>query len=271
MEPFISPMKEETIRQKARRFIQRRMAICSIRRADHTIGVSNFVVEFLIGALHIDGRKITRVYHGVSRKLSSDLERPSAVPIGWDNGFLFTGGSIRPARGLIDILDALAELHENHMDLRLIIAGDADTGMKGYWEDLKNLIKSRGIESSVCWAGNLGEKEMSWCYEHCSVFIMTSRVEACPNIALEVLSHGAIAIAADNPPLPEIFSDCAEYYPAGNSRSLARLILKKTAQSEGERLASSRKSQVRSSLFNWDSTAEETLAIFREVLGQTGQ
>ena len=53
---------------------------------------------------------------------------------------------------------------------------------------------------------------------------MTSRVEACPNIALEAMSHGAFCLAADNPPLPEFFQGAALYYRPRSGEALAHAI-----------------------------------------------
>lgn len=58
----------------------------------------------------------------------------------------------------------------------------------------------------------------------CEAFLMTSRVEACPNIALEAMAHGCLCIAADDLPLLKIVEDAAVFYPARNPQLLAQRV-----------------------------------------------
>ena len=73
-------------------------------------------------------------------------------------------------------------------------------------------------------AGNLSEKEMSWCYKNCKMFVMTSRVESFGIIAGEAMAHGYICISVDNPCLPEIFRVAAVYYLPRKGKLLAEAI-----------------------------------------------
>lgn len=205
MEPFVPNMRGDTPQEMLKKFIQRKLTVNSVRGADHTIAVSGFVKDYLTAKLHVPDNKVSQVYYGLTPPTNGSCVRPVSVPIGWGGGFLFTCGSIRPARGLEDALEALSDLKARNLDMRLVIAGETVPGMRKYRDGLERLLSSRGLTNSVCWAGNLNDEEMSWCYDRCNLFIMTSRIEACPNIAMEAMSSGAISIAADNPPLPEFF------------------------------------------------------------------
>jgi glycosyltransferase involved in cell wall biosynthesis len=266
MEPLMPGLKGDPPPEVFKKFIQRKLARNSVRRADHTIAISGFVKDYLTGILHIPGKKVSQVYHGLTPQPNGSCMKPRSVPIGWDGNFLFTCGSIRPARGLEDALEALNDLKARGLDMRLVIAGEAAPGMRKYRAQLKRFLASKGLTDSVCWAGNLNDEEMRWCWDRCSLFIMTSRVEACPNMALEALSSGAISIAANNPPLPEFFSDCAAYYEAGNGRSLAEAIIDRIALDRGKRSLLSERSRERSAMFSWDLAAEQTVTVLVQVL-----
>ncbi len=216
--------------------------------------------------MHIPASKVSQVYHGLTPPLNGNGIRPVSIPIGWDGGFLFTCGSVRPARGLGDVLAALSDLKARNLDMRLVVAGETVPGMRTYRAGLEQLLASRGLTDSVCWAGNLNDEEIQWCYDKCSLFIMTSRIEACPNIAMEAMSHGAILIAADNPPLPEFFSDCAVYYEAGNSRSLAKVVVDRLALSSGVLRELSERTRKRSEMFSWDVTTDRTMNVLKQVI-----
>lgn len=266
MEPFVPNMKGDTPQEKVKKYIQRKLTCNSIRLANHTIAVSDFVKDYLTATLHVPENKVSKIYHGLTPPTKVSSLRPATVPIGWDSGFLFTCGSIRPARGLEDALGALNDLKTRNRDLRLVIAGETMPGLRKYRDGLEQFIVSRDLTDNICWAGELSDEEMRWCYDQCSLLIMTSRIEACPNIALEAMSYGAIAIAADNPPLPEFFSDGASYYQAGNGRSLAEAVLDRLALEPGDRCAISEQSRKRSLTFSWDLTADKTMAVLMQMV-----
>jgi len=266
MEPLVSNMKGDTLREMFRKFIQRKVTCNSVKRASHTIAVSKFVKDYVTTTLHVPENKVSQVYSGMTPMPNVAFGHPASVPVGWEGCFLFTCGSIRPARGLEDALEALCDLKARNIDMRLVIAGEALPGMRKYREGLARFLASRGLADSVCWAGYLNEEEMRWCYERCSLFIMTSRVEACPNIALEAMSSGAVSVAANNPPLPEFFSDCAVYYEAGNGRSLAEAIIDRRALDGRDRSSLSERARERSVMFSWDMTADKTMNVLMQVL-----
>lgn len=266
MEPLVPNMKGDTVQEIFKKFIQRKLTYNSVRRADHTIAVSDFVKEYLTATLHVPENKVSRVYHGLTPPLTESCVRPVSVPSRWDRGFLFTCGSIRPARGLEDALEALMELKAQNLDMRLVIAGETVPGMRKYRNELERVLALRGLFDSVCWAGNLNDEEMKWCYNNCSVFVMSSRVESFGQIALEAMSQSCICISANNPCLPEIFKDAALYYPPKDSQSLAKVIKSVFSWDSSQRERMAELARYRAAEFSWDVCAERTVAELTRVI-----
>lgn len=269
MEPFVPNMKGDTVIEKFKKLIQQKLTVNSVRRADHIIAVSGYVKDFMINTLGVDNDKVSQVYHGFSSSADGKLSRPVSIPTDWGNDFLFTCGSVRPARGLEDVLQALSLLKTQTLNIRLVVAGETSPGMRKYRNGLEWVLASKGLTNSVCWTGGLNDEEMRWCYEKCRLFVMTSRIEACPNIAIEAMSNGSISVAADNHPLPEFFSDLAAYYESGNAQSLATAILGRLSLDDSQRSRLSEQSQVRSKQFSWGRTAEMTLSVLMQVLNRS--
>lgn len=269
MEIFVPNMKGDTRQEVFKKFIQRKLACRSIRRADHTIAVSGFVKNYLTATLHVPENKVSQVYHGLTPPLNGSCLRPVSVPIGWNGGFLLTCGSVRPARGLEDALEALRDLQAQNLDMRLVIAGETVPSMRIYRDDLKRLLALRGLTDSVCWTGNLSESEMAWCYQNCFAFIMTSRVESFGLIALEAMSYGCLCISANNPCLPEIFRDAAVYYNPGDGKTLSKQINIVLSWDEFEKRQASRRALARASQFSWDVTADKTMTVLMQALNQS--
>jgi len=143
--------------------------------------------------------------------------------------------------------------------------------MRGYYRKLKTAIRRFGLESSILFTGPLSEQEMRWCYQHCKMFLMTSRVEACPNIALETMAQGCIAIVAHNPPLPEMLDNTVFFYPPKEHNALAGRIERVLNMSEEQLNAMRRCSLERATQFSQDKCAKLTVAELIKAAGCTPQ
>ncbi len=230
------------------------------RRANRVIAISNYVQEFLVNSWHIAPGRIGMVYHGVNPPLPPEAQKiPAPVPRKWSGEFLFTAGSMHPYRALDDVINAMAVLASQGVRPLLVIAGGADRTQLPYWQRMQNLAEKSGVQSQIVWTGHLEAAEMSWCYSHCRLFLMTSRVEACPNIALEAMSHGAFCLAADNPPLPEIFQAAATYYRPKCGEALAQAINAALAYSPDAAGVIRERAQKRAGDFTWEETTDHTV------------
>jgi glycosyltransferase involved in cell wall biosynthesis len=238
----------------------------------------------LIDDCRIPREQVGLVYHGIDAPRESDAIPPPALagaaiqfaaspalPKASESlrhsirPLVFTAGSIRPARGLEDLVRALAHLG----DLRplLLVAGQPDPRMGRYAARLKRLAMSLGVADSIRWLGPLSARQMSWCYFHASALVMTSRVEACPNTALEALSHGCASVSTDEPPMPEIFSNAARYYRAGDSDALAVQLRAVLSGGPMQRSASSSAALARARQFSWEHTARDTVSELLQAAG----
>ena len=260
MEPLIGFNEGNPVSEKVKNWFRAYYAKKAVKKADRVIAISNFVKDFLIKKWGTPGDKIGVVYHGIDGSANRVVSKPQNIPIDWIKKFIFTAGSIRPARGLEDLLWAVYYLYKTDKELPgLVIAGDVSPDMAVYQNKLKRWAEERGLSDIVCWIGNLGIDEMKWCYNNCGVFVMSSRVESFGQIALEAMSQGCICISADNPCLPEIFKDAAIYYPPKDSQALAKAIKSVFRLDSMQRERVSELARMRSAEFSWDACAERTM------------
>ncbi len=260
MEPFVYPFSGNPLSEKLKNILRIANTRKALRRADRIIAISEFVQDLLITKMCIHPEKIGLVYHGIEKKVE-DPERPASVPATCEK-FLFTAGSIRPARGLEDVLSALKYLADQNINIPLIIAGSADRAMINYREKLLNWVKKNELSPNVIWAGSLCESEMAWCYQNCSAFVMTSKVESFGQIALEAMNNGCQCISSDNPCLPEIFGNSAIYYKPRDEKELSLRIKEVLSRNEFDQISASQRAITRASQFSWDICAEKTVEQF---------
>lgn len=267
MEPFLSSINNNPFSEQFRNWVRSVDAKRTLKKSNRVITVSKYARAFLTNHLNIPAKKIGMVYHGIDSPENRNIDIPDIIPEARDGQFLFTAGSIRPARGLEDVLNALKYLSVNSSNFPiLVIAGEHTPRMMRYRKRLENWIKVNNLSSKVCWAGRLNEQEMSWCYQNCRAFIMTSRVESFGMIAGEAISHGCVCISANNPCLPEIFGDTAIYYPHKNGKALAEAIQAVLSWNDQYRMKMSERARKRSREFSWDVTAQKTVEELKKAI-----
>jgi len=267
MEPFAENINVNSFTDKCRLYIQRLVAKRAIKKSDRIIAVSKYVKRFLLDKWSVLAEKIGLVYHGIELPGDEELQLPQDMPKDWEGKFLFAAGSIRPARGLEDILGAMKYLILEKVSIKgLVIAGETELRMIPYRKKLEEWIKINNLSLKIHWTGKLSEKEMNWCYKNCKIFVMTSRVESFGLIAGEAMAHGCVCISSDSPCLPEIFGDAAVYYTSKKVEFLAEAIKSVGEWDNHRRGETSKKARERAAEFSWDVTVVRLLAEFKKAI-----
>ncbi len=254
MEPLTVPFGGNTWLESLRNLARARVAREACRHASRVIAVSEYVRGFLVDSWRVPSQRVGVVYHGIA---PSDPGPPPPALEGRSR-FLFTAGSIRPARGLEDAIGALPAILRQHPSQSLVIAGAADASGRPYATRTAKLARSLGVERAVTWAGQLSPAEMAWAYSRCDAFIVTSRVEACPNVALEAMSFGARIISTSQDPMPEFFGQAAAYYQPRDAGALAGQV-NATLSSSADAGTRALDGAARAATFTWERTADHTI------------
>ena len=269
MQPMAN-LKTNNFLNKFKLKLQYEITRHAVIKANRVIAVSEYVKQFLISKWNLPIDKIAMIYYGCDIKTGEHIDNnpPLSLPKELNkDAFLFTAGSICDYRGLEDIINALGYLkNKNTIIPDVLIAGKVLPLMYTYEHNLKKSIEKNGISEKIHWLGKLQEDEMRWCYDHCALFLMTSRVEACPNIALEAMSHACLCISTKNPPMPEFFKDLAVYYNAGDGIGLADAINAVLGWANIRKLEIARQVKECAAGFSWQKTVEDTIKEFKLVI-----
>jgi glycosyltransferase involved in cell wall biosynthesis len=226
----------------------------------------------LISKWHVSPEKIALIHHGVQQDQKRHILKPQVIPQSFSRDFIFTAGSIRPARGLEDLILAAKTINFDSWGIKaIVVAGETIPSMLRYKQGLLKLIKENNLVSRFIFLGGIDYPQMEWCYENCRVFIMTSRVESFGMIGLEAMANGCLCVAADNPCLPEIFRGCALYYKPKDAAGLAHVINLILSWKDEKKVEMSRKAQERASEFSWDKTANALIKELKNAVEINGR
>jgi glycosyltransferase involved in cell wall biosynthesis len=268
-EPIVRPLRGNPIGHGLRCLLRQYVARRACGKSTRIIAVSEFVRSLLTRQWGISDAKIGVVYHGVEPPLGPErMVRPEAAGDVDEGEFLFAAGDFTAYRGYEDLIVTLANRRRLGMCDRLLLAGGIIPGLASQHRRIMALIHKLELGDRVTLLGHVKPHEIAWCYQHCRAMIMTSRIEACPNVALEALSHGCTVISTDSPPMPEILADQAMYYPAGRCDRLQALLNdldSMTADERSTRSLSARARVLRH--FTWQEAAEGTVRQLRLAVG----
>jgi glycosyltransferase involved in cell wall biosynthesis len=153
-----------------------------------------------------------------------------------------------PYRRVEDVIDAWRRAFGARVDPpALLVAGTSD--QREYSRVLRN--HAEGI-TYIRFLGDVAADEMPALYRGAAVVVMSTEVEACPNVA-----SGRPLVCADIPALRSIVGDAALYYPPRDVEILAKTLIEivECGRSRDKLVAASLD---RARLFDWDETARRT-------------
>jgi len=262
MEPFCFRRYRYSVKCFIRNYALYLASLYSLRKADRVIAVSGYVEQNLHRNIG-NSRNTTRlIYHGrdtrFSEKKNQARSRMELDSIGVRGQFVLTCGSILPYRRCEDVILAFAKsIRELPDDTVLVIAGSGND--KAYEKKINRLISDTGIKDRIVLAGHVPKPLLFSLYHNCTVCVMATEIEACPNILIEAMSSGCVIIGSNIPPIPEISKDSILTYESRDIADLSEKIVS-VFQSNDLKLELRSKALRRSLDFSWQDCAAQTYA-----------
>jgi glycosyltransferase involved in cell wall biosynthesis len=261
MEPFLFERYPYSATSWLRNSVLRTASARSLTNADRVIAVSGFAATHLITGLGMNHDRVRIVHHGsppVPEASYIDEDRVILNRRAVRSPFVLTCGSLLPYRRCEDVIAAF-EIASARLprDLMLVIAGSGSDAR--YASKLRRLVDESSNRERILMPGHVASDVMEALYRRASAVVVSTEIEACPNIALEAMAAGCAIISADRPPLPEVFAGASLEYPARDVRRLAEQIVEVVGQWALQSSLRER-ARARSRAFSWHRCATETFA-----------
>ena len=239
----------------------------SVERADHILADSHSTSADLVSLLGVPQEKINVVPLAADpsfRPLPAREARETAERYGLEPGFLLFVGTLEPRKNIPGLLNAFRVL----LDRKATAGPLVLVGGKGWlYEEIFERVKALELTEHVRFLHGVSDADLPALYTAARVLAMPSLYEGFGLPALEAMSCGTPVVVADRASLPEVVGDAGILVdpddPEEIAEGLARVL---TEQSLERRLRES--GMKRASEFSWERVAEETSAVYREVLGK---
>jgi glycosyltransferase involved in cell wall biosynthesis len=223
--------------------------------ADHVICVSESTRNDMLETYGPISAPISVVHHGVDPKF-----RPGEAPLPHlpARYVLFVGnrGQYKDAAVLMSAF-AVAARHVPDLHL-LFVGGGAFTSVE------QRALHELGVASRTIQV-SLPDADMAAVYGNALMCVFPSRFEGFGLPALEAMACGTPTVLARGTSLPEVGGTAAAYFEPGNADELAAVM---ESLIDGEALRDGHRDAgiLRATEFSWRRSAEETAAVYRQVL-----
>jgi len=189
-EEITIPLNSDGIKNFFKKFLLKKIYPLS----DGFISVCRFTGNVLVRKLKIHPDKITVIPPLVA---TMKIREPSDKFFEKNKQIISVGRLVK-RKGFDILINAFSHLLKDiPPDVNLVIVGQGPEEV-----NLKNLIKSLGIENRVALKGNLDDSSLGAEYSKSRVFVLTNitlpngDTEGCPTVLLEAMAHGIPVVAS---------------------------------------------------------------------------
>jgi glycosyltransferase involved in cell wall biosynthesis len=257
----------DTHRADLARRARRRLPVMT-RSASMIITPTESVKREVSERLKVDPEKIVVTHEaprrGFQRMPFADIAEAKRR-LGIEDEFLLFVGTIEPRKNLLTLMRAFDQiLRQTSRRPQLVVAG-----AEGWLMDqLFAFIKESSIGDRLLLTGYLDDKDLRALYSSCRAFVYPSIYEGFGLPPLEAMACGAPVIAGNIATFQETLGSAAELVEPNDVEALARSIVEILGD-EDRRRDLSRRGLEQAAKFSWERTAELTLEVYRQVLGES--
>ncbi len=231
----------------------------SLRRADHVVAVSQSTKNDTMRFFGIPSEKISVVYHGY-KKICELPESPVSLPA----RFFFFAGTMKERKNVLHIIKAFELFLASHPDAKEdLVLGGKNEG--AYYDMLVDYLGKSPYSGRIIFTGHLNENQLSFAYRRATALVFPSVVEGTGFPILEAMSCGVPVITSNIFGPAELGGNGAALLidprrPEETAAAMGRIVSDETVRRD---LAANARKQL--SLFSWERTGRETLAILERA------
>jgi glycosyltransferase involved in cell wall biosynthesis len=238
----------------------------SLRRADRVIAISEHTRQDVIRLCGVRPERVTTIHLAADERFRP--APPDAVARfrhrhRLDRPFILYLGTLQPRKNVAALVQAYAALRrDRRLPHALVLAG-----ARGWrYESIFELVRRLGLEGNVLFPGFVSEDEKALWYTAADLFAYPSLYEGFGLQLLEAMACGTPVVASNSSSLPEVIGDAGVLVEPNDMAGLVRAI-DDLLHDETRRARLRKAGLARAATFSWQRMAEQTVRVYREVLG----
>lgn len=235
------------------------------RLADAVIINSESLRDEVQHFLKVDPAKLRLIREAVDHDLFNPGDRDESwhrvtTKYGVTKPFVLFVSSLWPYKNCEGLIRAFAAAKPELGDRQLVVVGPGRD--LEYVSGLRALAAQLGVAEDILWVGGVPLEETVHFYRTADVFVYPSHNETFGLPILEAMASACPVVTSNVTAMPETAGDAALLADPRDSDSIADAIVK-ACGTEGDWLRI--RGPEHAAEFNWAATAEQTLAVYREV------
>ncbi len=236
----------------------------AVRRSKRIIAVSQSTKQDLMDYFRVPDRKINITLLGYDKAVYQPKDSGDETILkhyGLQPGYLLFVGTLEPRKNVVGIITAYSQLPPELRAAHKLVIG----GKKGwFYEEIFAKVAELELEREISFLGRVPDEHLPALYRQAAAFVFPSFYEGFGLPIVEALACGTPVITAQNSSLPEVAGTAALYAEAHDPKTISQAMRNLLTDKE---LAKKLRSQtlVQAANFDWQQTASQTLAIFKEV------
>lgn len=254
---FKNPSKNALIffvKQQVYKWVNKRVA----HKANAILTPSEFVKNDIASFAHISPEKITVTYEAADQI----TDEPEPLPALENAKFIMYVGRPSPHKNLERLIEAFAVIKKENPSLKLALVGKKDA----LYEALEHRAQEQNVPD-VIFTDFVTEGQLRWLYEHAAAYVFPSLSEGFGLPGLEAMAHDCPLVSSNATCLPEIYKGAAVYFDPTDVNDMAGKIQTVITDEEiRQSLIQTGREQV--SQYSWQRMAEQTLAVYNQVVSQ---
>jgi glycosyltransferase involved in cell wall biosynthesis len=249
---------------ESRRYYNRQIEWAA-RRAGHILADSHATKSDLVSMLDVPPEKVT-VVHLAADAAFRPLEETQTAPVisgyGLEPGYLLCVGTLEPRKNLVGLFQAYRSL----LDAKVTAAPLALVGGKGWlYDEIFECVEALRLTEHVRFLHDVIDADLPALYNAASLLTTPSFYEGFGLPALEAMACGTPVVVSNRSSLPEIVGEAGILVDPDDLDSIAQALAR--VLTDGVLRTQMREQGLaRAAQFSWERAAQETLAVYGQVL-----
>ena len=238
-------------------------------RARKTITVSEFSARELVELYGLKREHIRVIPNGVSedfaprRDEQAMAELRKRIGLETERYVLFVGGA-DPRKNHQTFLEAAEKVRKKLGSRMLVLVGSPIHPFGNYEETARR----RSLQEKVLCPGLVSTDDLQLLYSFADLFVFPSLYEGFGMPVLEAMACGAPVLTSNSTALAEVAGDAAVLADPQDAKALGEAMVR-VLEDEPLRAVLRAKGFERAKQFSWEQVAAKTIALYREVCGES--